>query len=174
MLDSFGLAPQDNEVGGIYKVAAPRVNASFPPLSWQTYDIDFRAERRDINGQVISPAKVTILLNGVKIHDNLTIPGPTPGGNANFSPRGPLLLQDHNDAVRYRNIWVVEPQNVPLTPTASTRAPGNWRTLFDGGDIMANWGMANDGAWFVKDAALTMTPGKGDIWTKESFGDFEL
>ncbi|MFG0332062.1 MAG: DUF1080 domain-containing protein [Maioricimonas sp. JB049] len=110
MLDSFGLEGKDNECGGIYKAAPPAVNMCLPPLSWQTYDVEFTAARFDDDGNKVKNARATVRHNGVIIHDDLEIPGATPGGplsrKENAQP-GPLFLQDHGNPVRYRNIWVV-------------------------------------------------------------------
>jgi hypothetical protein len=107
VLDSFGDPPAGNGCGGIYSIAAPLVNASRPGGEWQTYDIAFRAPRFDDNGQVTQLPRVTVLHNGIVIHDNLELHGTTPGGlDGDMVPSGPLLLQDHGDPVRYRNIWM--------------------------------------------------------------------
>jgi hypothetical protein len=109
VLDSFGLPPKNNECGGVYSIAAPKVNACLPPLRWQTYDITFRAPRFGADGKVEKPPTITVIHNGVKIHDELPIPRGTekrgPGGEVKI---GPIQLQDHSHAVRYRNMWVVE------------------------------------------------------------------
>lgn len=107
ILDSFGLEGKSNECGGIYKVAAPRVNMCFPPLSWQTYDVEFKAARFDAAGKKISDAVVTIRHNGVVIHKNRKLKV-TPGGHQNDERPGRLYLQNHGDPVRFRNIWIVE------------------------------------------------------------------
>jgi hypothetical protein len=109
MLDSFGLAGENNECGGIYSIARPRVNMCLPPLKWQTYDVDFTAPLFDTEGKKTKNAVVTIKHNGVAIHENLELPTLTPGGplNAEDSRPGPVYLQDHGNPVRYRNIWVV-------------------------------------------------------------------
>lgn len=108
VLDSFGLPEMDNDCGGIYKVATPRVNMSYPPLRWQTYDMSFRAARYDVDGEKTENARVTVRHNGVVIHDDVEIPGPTGGGSAEDDTPGPIYLQDHWDPVVYRNVWVVE------------------------------------------------------------------
>lgn len=109
ILDSFGLKGANNECGGFYQIAAPLKNMCFPPLSWQTYDVDFTAAKFDAAGTKTNPAVVTIRHNGVVIHDNFQIPRNTPGGGLNDeSQPGSLFLQDHGNPVRFRNIWIVE------------------------------------------------------------------
>jgi 3-keto-disaccharide hydrolase len=109
VLDSFGLAGEDNECGAIYRFRAPDVNMCFPPLAWQTYDVDFTASRFDADRNKIQNARVTIKHNGVVIHDKVALEGPTPTGLAKEYPgTGPLQLQWHMATVTYRNIWVVE------------------------------------------------------------------
>jgi hypothetical protein len=102
VLDSFGLLDTSGDCGGIYNVARPRVNASLPPEVWQTYDITFRAPRMDASGKVTELPRLTVIFNGVKIHDNLEIP------MARHRAKGPLQLQDHGHKIQFRNIWVVE------------------------------------------------------------------
>lgn len=107
VLDSFGLPAKDNECGGIYRIATPLVNACLPPLEFQTYDITFHAARFDDNGNKTSNAKITVVHNGTKIHDNVELPTRTGGGiGGKESVEGPLLFQDHNDLPRFRNVWV--------------------------------------------------------------------
>jgi hypothetical protein len=110
ILDSFGEAGLKDHCGAIYGVAAPRVNMCYPPLSWQTYDIEFRAARFDQNGNKIENARMTVRHNGVLIHENVEIPGPTRAALISTeSPEpGPVYLQDHGNPVRFRNIWVIE------------------------------------------------------------------
>jgi hypothetical protein len=104
VLDSYGLEGKDNECGGIYKIGEPLVNMCAPPTQWQTYDITFyapSAERKN--------AQVTVIHNGVTIHDALKLPGPTGGAlNSDVNKPGGIYLQDHGNPVQYRNIWLVE------------------------------------------------------------------
>lgn len=108
ILDSFGLEGLDNECGGIYSKKAPRENMCFPPLSWQTYDIDFTAAKFDDNGMKTANAKVTVRHNDTIIHENYEIAEETPGGQKEGAEPGPIMLQDHGNPVVFRNIWVVE------------------------------------------------------------------
>ena len=67
ILDFFGLRERNNECGGIYSTDDRFLNACFPPLSWQTYDVDFtNAKTKD--GKKIKNAKITVRLNGIVIH----------------------------------------------------------------------------------------------------------
>ena len=109
VLDSFGLEGKDNECGGFYSIKAPAVNMCYPPLAWQTYDIDFTAARFDDAGKKTQNAVVSARHNGVPIYESFELPNLTPGGVPQEAPGvGPFQLQDHGNPVRYRNIWIVE------------------------------------------------------------------
>ncbi len=111
ILDSFGLTGEMNECGGIYTVAKSLVNACFPPLAWQTYDINFTNAKFDGDGKQTAWPRITSRLNGILIHDDqeldkegttaAPITGPlTPEG-------GPIYLQYHGNPVVFRNIWIL-------------------------------------------------------------------
>ncbi|MCO6455692.1 MAG: DUF1080 domain-containing protein [Pirellulaceae bacterium] len=111
MLDSFGLEGKHNECGGLYSVKDPDVNMCLPPLAWQTYDIEYTAARFDDSGKLTAHPRVTVHHNGVKVHDNVQLPGERSTTAAPSQPGpapGPIYLQNHGNPVRYRNIWVVE------------------------------------------------------------------
>ena len=109
VLDSYGLKGMDNECGGIYRVAKPKVNMCAPPTQWQTYDITFRAARFDADGKKTEDARLTVVHNGVEIHHDVPVPGPTTAApSRDEKGRGGIYLQDHGNPVQYRNIWLVE------------------------------------------------------------------
>ena len=104
VLDSFGIVHTSGDCGVIYNVARAKVNACLPPETWQTYDISFRAARVDENGKVKEQPRITVVHNGVKIHENLEIP------RNRHRTTGPIQLQDHKHNIEFRNIWLVEGQ----------------------------------------------------------------
>ena len=107
VLDSFGLKGENNECGGIYSKTKPNVNMCFPPLVWQTYDIDFTAAKYDGLGKKTKNAVITVKHNGVLIHENVEIAGPTGGGKKEDPTGGAIQLQGHGNPVYYQNVWLV-------------------------------------------------------------------
>ncbi len=100
------------QAGAIYKQYAPLVNACRKPGEWQTYDIIFHAPRFDESKKLTKPATVTVLQNGVLVQDHVEIKGVTSFvGAPHYEAhplKQPLVLQDHHNPVRYRNIWIRE------------------------------------------------------------------
>ena len=113
VLDSFeNKTYADGQAAAIYGQYPPLVNAGRAPGQWQAYDIVFRAPRFDSAGKVQRPAYLTVLHNGVLVHDHRELTGPTahkarPPYEAH-PDKLPLKLQDHSHPVRYRNIWIRE------------------------------------------------------------------
>ncbi len=101
----------DGQCGAIYKQHPPLVNACRKPGEWQTYDIIWRAPRFQ-DGKLVSPACITVLQNGVVVQNQFVLEGDTPFDRPpKYVPhgdKGPIRLQYHGNAVRFRNIWVRE------------------------------------------------------------------
>ncbi|WP_199443632.1 family 16 glycoside hydrolase [Umezawaea beigongshangensis] len=110
ILDSYGKQPlAADDAASIYLKRAASPNAATAPQTWQTYDVTFRAARFDSAGVKTENARVTVVWNGVTVHRDLAIDGPTGNGAPETPTAGPFRLQDHGDPgenVRFRNIWV--------------------------------------------------------------------
>lgn len=100
----------DGTLGAIYGWKPPLVNAARPPEEWQTYDIVFERPHFDDQGQVVRPAHVTVLLNGVLVQNHQAMLGVTVwrrvAGYEAHADEGSIQLQDHASPVSFRNIWV--------------------------------------------------------------------
>ncbi len=116
ILDSFGqslpylfaadtIEPK-RQCGAFYEQSAPLVNMAFPPLTWQTYDIQFTSARWDSTGHKIQNAKVTVQQNGVVIHQDRILSNSTLAGSPESSSPSPHLLQYHGHEIAFRNIWI--------------------------------------------------------------------
>jgi hypothetical protein len=108
VLDSYQNKTYPNgQAGAYYGNAAPLVNASRKPGEWQVYDIIFHAPKKRADGSV-EFGSLTVLHNGVLVQDHVPVKGaPTTAAPLQgVVPAGPLMLQDHGNPVRYRNIWV--------------------------------------------------------------------
>jgi len=128
----------DGQASGVYKQTPPMVNAMRKPGEWNTYDIFFTAPVFRTNGDVETPAHVTVVHNGVLTLNHFELMGPTsyiqaPHYQAH-AEKAPILLQFHRDAVRFRNIWVRElhppegrrtqaPFNIKPKPPAPAATP---------------------------------------------------
>ena len=107
----------DGQAAAVYGQYPPLVNASRPAGEWQAYDIVFRRPRFRPDGSLAQPARVTVLHNGVLVHDNSEIWGPTSWLQhlpyQSHPDRLPISLQDHGNPVLYRNIWLRELDEEP-------------------------------------------------------------
>ena len=111
ILDTYnGSVYVNGQAGAMYKQAAPMVDALSPSGEWNIYDIIFRAPKFDNTGGLTKAAYITVLHNGVLVQDNFEIEGTTmhKGKAKYFNAHGckPILLQDHNGEISFRNIWV--------------------------------------------------------------------
>ena len=108
VLDSYNNKTYfDGQAGAYYGHSAPLVNASRKPGEWQSYDILFHPPRNDAEGKVI-PGSFTVFHSGVLVQDHVPVQGKatTAAQFTGVTPKGPLVLQDHGNPVRYRNIWI--------------------------------------------------------------------
>jgi len=113
VLDSYqNRTYADGSASAMYGQYPPMVNASRRSGAWQAYDIVFSAPRFKASGELDKPAIVTVLHNGVVVHNATAFNGPTQhrriDSYSSKLVKGPILLQDHGNPVRYRNVWVRE------------------------------------------------------------------
>ena len=113
ILDSFDNTTYfDGQCGSIYKQQPPTVNACRQPGEWQSYDILFTAPKFSDQGELSQPAYVTVLHNGVAIHNHFALQGSTsytePPKYTKHTDKDPIHIQFHGNPVRFRNIWLRE------------------------------------------------------------------
>ena len=97
ILDSFGVVMGQHDCGVLYAQVTPAINMCYPPLTWQTYDIDFTAARYDAAGRKTRLGRCTVNFNGVTILDDVEIKGSTPGGIAESPDPASIYLQAHGN-----------------------------------------------------------------------------
>jgi hypothetical protein len=117
VLDSFDNTTYfDGQCAAIYKQSPPMVNVCRKPGEWQTYDIVFESPRFADDGKVLRPGYVTVIHNGVVVHNHFELQGGTfferPAAYEKHSPKEPIRLQNHGNPVKFRNIWVREIQAI--------------------------------------------------------------
>jgi hypothetical protein len=117
VLDSYKNKTYVNGMAGsLYKQFAPLANPARPPGEWQTYDVIWIAPTFNTDGSLNTPARVTVLFNGVVVQNDVALKGPTLYiGKPQYKAHGPaaIKLQAHGDdskPISYRNIWVREIQ----------------------------------------------------------------
>lgn len=120
ILDSYHREDEsyiDGMAGSVYRETPPLANPIRPPGEWNVYDLIFTAPEFADDGELVSPAYVTLLFNGVLVHNHTEVWG---GTQSNRMPvykkhpkKLPLELQDHGNPVRFRNIWVREIEPLP-------------------------------------------------------------
>lgn len=124
VLDNYGghESYPDGSAGGIYGQFPPLANVSRKPGEWQTYDLIFRRPKQNADKTIAKPARVTLIWNGVLVQDHTPLIGPTKHKALTTYPsdlpdKAPIVLQDHGNAVDYRNVWVRDlPQEKPKPP----------------------------------------------------------
>jgi hypothetical protein len=135
ILNSFGRQnPGEGDMGAVYGMFRPLANAARRPGAWQVYDIQYHAPRRDKHGTIAAQGTITAWLNGHRIQNRVSVGEPSSKYNPyryDTTPylqtiwklqqqtgMGPLVLQDHDANVCFRNIWVR-----PLDDKAHEYAP---------------------------------------------------
>lgn len=121
VLDTFGLdmnvtnnpgemqSLKEQWCGALYKKKATEINMAFPPLDWQTYEIDFTAPKFNEAGEKISNARISVRHNGIWIHKDLELDkGTGAGGKRPELPREKIYFQDHGNPTEFRNVWLIE------------------------------------------------------------------
>ncbi len=183
ILNSYGKPPTFNGCGSLYRTKAPIKNACKEPGQWQCYDIIFTAAKWSGNDKVKN-ARITVWQNGVLTHDDFEIPNKTGAGQQEAPSAGPILLQNHGSAVRFRNIWIT-PMNEtgPANTLTETEKRDGWELLFDG-KTSSGWTSTRQPifpsqGWTIHDGMIIVNPGGesahgGDIITAEKYSDFDF
>lgn len=214
ILDSWDAAadrprenPSSGDCGGIYERwdarrgageegyegHAPKVNAAKRPGEWQSFDVVFRAPRFDASGKKTANARfVKVLHNGVLVHENVEVTGPTrasPFEPDSEGPAGPLMLQGDHGPVAYRNIRIRPLVDAGAEFPKDRLDDDGFVAIFDG-KTLDGWhvsaktghsgasGHKTGGRWVVEDGAIVGSqdiPGNGGIViTDKAYGDFEV
>jgi hypothetical protein len=113
ILDSYGLPGYWDDCGGIYRKESPKFNMCAPPGQWQSYDIVYRGPKFDDAGNLVGKPRITVDLNGKRIHHDVQLPYSDRAVNARrekpeAKTPGRIILQHHGDPIDFRNIWIVD------------------------------------------------------------------
>lgn len=108
VLDSFGDAPYQDGAGGLYNTAVPLFTGNLPPLTWQTYDINYEAPPST------GDARITVRLNGILVQDRTVM--------KNRASTTPIEFQDHDHPVFYRNVWILNRSDYDFAQHGTTTA----------------------------------------------------
>ena len=124
ILDTYGLPAEKHGCGAIYGRKKPKESACTPPETWQSYDIKFKAPKFDENGNKTKNARVSVIHNGVTIHDDVEVDRPTRAGMQEEKPGpAPVMLQDHGNPVRFRNIYAIPMKPAPGESRGGSKPP---------------------------------------------------
>ncbi len=136
---------------------SPRVNASKPPGQWQTFDVVFRAPRFDEDGRKVANARFeSVTHNGVLVHRDLELTGPTRAGAYNDEkPLGPLMLQGDHGPVAYRNLWVAPAGPNPFFAMDTATKDANHSTAAQQAEMLKELGYAGIGPGYEGVGPLT-------------------
>ncbi|MEE8155050.1 MAG: DUF1080 domain-containing protein, partial [Phycisphaerales bacterium] len=172
ILNSYGQPVRDNGCGALYRFRAPNVNVAYRPGQWQRYDIEFVAPRWDEDGKKLAQARITVRHNGVLVHKDVRLTRPTGAGAPERPGGGPIVLQDHGNRVRFRNIWVV-----PQTSWEGSDALG-FKPLFDGKTLTGWRRLGGEAAYVVHNDMIVgeTRPNQPNTFlcTEQEYADFVL
>lgn len=111
--DNGGIYERWSEEGVGYEGHAPRQNAGRAPGIWQHMEISFKAPVFDAQGRKIKNARISVMLNGVPVHEDLELNGPTRGAMGEEAARGPVRIQGDHGPVAFRDMSVTAYDNEP-------------------------------------------------------------
>lgn len=174
IFNSWEQEAKKNGCGALYNFKAPDTNAALAPGKWQSYDIDFVAPRWSETSEKISEARITVRHNGVLVHKDVRLTGPTGAGSPELpgAGGGPIVLQDHGDRVRFRNIRIV-----PHKAWEGASASG-FTSLFGGASLNGWRQLGGKAAYSVEDGAIIgeTRPSEPNsfLCTDHSYDDFVL
>ena len=172
ILNSYDQPVRDKGCGALYRFRGPDVNVAYRPGQWQRYDIEFVAPRWNENGTKLAQARITVRHNGVLVHKDIRLTRPTGAGSPERPGGGPIVIQDHGNRVRFRNIWVV-----PQTSWEGPNAPG-FKPLFDGKTLNGWRRIGGEAEYIVHDDMIVgeTRPNQPNTFlcTEQEYADFVL